>query len=106
MAQEILREIRETEEQAAVLRRVAEEKAAEIRAEVTAEGKAHCEEAQQTTTAEYAEKLKKVRGDAAALVERRRLEAEAQAAELVARARERMDDAAGVIVWGLIEKCQ
>ncbi len=106
MSKETIDAIRQAEEQAGVVCRVAEEKAGEMRAKVEAEGKAHCEEVRRATEAEYAEKLRQIRERAEALQEKRRAEAEKEAAALTASAAEHMEEAVKLIVWGIVEKCQ
>lgn len=106
MSKETIDSIRQAEEQAGILCRVAEEKAGEMRAKVEAEGSAHCEEVRRETEAEYAEKLRQIRERAEALQEKRRLEAEKEADALTAAAAARMEEAVKLIVWGIVEKCQ
>ena len=89
-----------------MLCRVAEEKAAEMRAKVKQEGEAHIAEVKQTTEAMLAAELKTMRERAAALEVKKKKEALAEAAALEQAARERLDEAASMIVWEIIEKCQ
>lgn len=106
MSKQTIDAIRQAEEQAGILCRVAEEKAGEMRAKVEAEGRAHCEEVRRETEAEYAEKLQQINERAEALLEKRRGEAEKEADALTAAAAEHMDEAVKMIVWGIVEKCQ
>ena len=75
MSKTAIEQIRETEEQAAILCRVAEEKATEMRERVKAEGEAHCAAVRENTEAEYAEMLADIRQRAAALEQKKRREA-------------------------------
>jgi len=106
MSKETIDSIRQAEEQAGILCRVAEEKAAEMRAKVEAEGRAHCDEVRRATEAEYAAQLQQIRDRAEALLEKRRGEAERDADALTAAAAEHMEEAVKLIVWGIVEKCQ
>lgn len=106
MSKEAIRQIREAEDQAAVLCRVAEEKATEMRERIRAQGEAHCARVEQDTEAEYAAELADIRCRAAALEAKKRAEAEAQALALEATARERIQEAVKIIVWEIVEKCQ
>ena len=106
MSKEAIQSIKQAEQQAGILCRVAEEKAAEMKAKVQAEGAAHCEEVRRDTTAEYEEKLRLIKEKAAALQEKRRVEAEKEAEALTAEAMEHMEEAVKLIVWGIVEKCQ
>ena len=106
MAKKAIRQIRQIEDQAEILCRVAEERAAEMRERVMREGEAHLCEVERTTEQELAAELQQVRARAAALEQKKRAEAEREAAELELAARERMPEAVHRIVWGIIEKCQ
>lgn len=106
MSKDAIKQIRDTEDQAAVLCRVAEEKAAEMKERVRAEGEAHCAETEQATEAEYAAELQEIRRRAAALEDKKRTEAEAEAEAFMEKARERMSDAVKMIVWEIVERCQ
>lgn len=106
MSKDAIRQINETEDQAAILCRVAEEKAAEMKERVRAEGEALCAEAEQETEAEYAAQLDEIRHRALALESKKRAEAEAEAEALMVRAAERLQTAAKIIVWEIVEKCQ
>jgi len=101
-----IEQIRETEEQAAVLCRVAEEKSAEMRKRVKAEGEAHCAAVKEDTEAEYAEVLAEMRYRASALEQKKRREALEEAQALKAAARERIGEAVKLIVWEIVERCQ
>ncbi len=106
MSKEAIKQIRETEDQAAILCRVAEEKAAELKERIRAEGEAHCAEAEQETEAEYEAQLEEIRRRALALEDKKRAEAEAEAEALIERARERIESAVKIIVWEIVERCQ
>ncbi len=106
MTKEAIRAIRQAEEQAEVLCRVAEEKAAEMRAQIEREGKSHCDKATEEASLEYESELSVVRARTARLVAKKKKESEAEAAALTAAAREHIEEAVKLIVWGIIEKCQ
>lgn len=106
MTQEAIAAIRSAEDQAEVLCRVAAERAAEMRHKIESEGNAHCEATEAELSAEYAEELKDISARAEELIARKLTEAEQEAEELAARARERMEEAVRLIVWGIVEKCQ
>lgn len=106
MTKEAIEAIRHAEEQAEVLCRVAEEKAAEMRAQITREGNAHCNKAAEEAKAEYESELSVVRARTARLSAKKKKEAEAEAEALTRAAREHMEEAVKLIVWGIIEKCQ
>ena len=101
-----IEQIRETEDQAAVLCRVAEEKAAEMRERIKAEGEAHCAAVKENAEAEYAEMLSDIRQRADALEVKKRREAEREAAQMKDAARERIGEAIRIIVWEIVERCQ
>ncbi len=98
--------IRQAEEQAAVLCRVAGEKAAEMRAQIEREGKAHCEAVEKETTEAYARELEEIRARAKALTDKKEREAETEAKALRRAALEKQDEAVKRIIWGIVEKCQ
>jgi len=106
MSRKAIQQIRQTEDQAEILCRVAEERAAEMRERVTREGEAHLAAVECDTEAEFAAELQRIRSRAAALEEKKRAEAEKEAAALELAARERLPEAVHRIVWGIIEKCQ
>lgn len=106
MSKEAILHIREAEDQAAVLCRVAEEKATELREHVKAQGEAHCAAVREDTEAEYATVLADMRRRASALEEKKRLEAQQEADALKVAAREKIDEAIKIIVWEIVEKCQ
>lgn len=103
MPKQAIEKIREAEAQAALLCRVAQEKADEMRERVRAQGEAHLTEVEENTTEDYAEELSEIRHRALLLEEKKRREAKAEAEELKARARERMSEAAQLIVWEIVE---
>lgn len=106
MSKEAILQIREAEDKADVLCRVAEEKATELRERVKAQGEAHCAAVRENTEAEYAAVLADMHRRALALEEKKRLEALSQAEALKTAARERIDEAIHIIVWEIVEKCQ
>ena len=106
MSKEAIKQIQETEDQAAILCRVAEEKATELKERIRSEGEAHCIEAEQQAEAECAAQLEDIRRRALALEIKKRKEAEADAEELIRSAREHMDEAVKMIVWEIVERCQ
>jgi vacuolar-type H+-ATPase subunit H len=106
LSKEAIKRIQDTEDQAAILCRVAEEKAAELKERIRTEGEAHCIEAEQEAETEYAAQLEDIRRRALALEIKKRKEAEAEAEEMTARARERIDEAVKMIVWEIVERCQ
>ncbi len=106
MTKEAIEAIRHAEEQAEVLCRVAEEKAAEMRAQIAQEGAAHCNKAEEEARAEYESELSVVRARTARLSAKKKKEAEAEAEALTEAAKEHMEEAVKLIVWGIIEKCQ
>lgn len=106
MSREAILHIREAEEQAATLCRVAEERAAEMRERVRAQGEAHCAAVRASTEAEYAAELADIRRRALALEDKKREQAEQEAQQMKDAAREKMDEAIKMIVWEIVEKCQ
>lgn len=106
MSKEAIQHIKEAEDQAAVLCRVAGERAADMRKRIHAQGEAHCAEVERETEAEYAAQLEEIRRRAFALEEKKCAEAEAEAAKLESAARERIDEAIKMIVWEIVERCQ
>ena len=106
MSQDAIGKIMDAEEQAEVLCRVAKERAEEMRAEMTRQGEYHLAEVEKATAAEYAEKLNEMRAGAQALQEEKRVQAQEEAQRIKDTARERMDEAVKMIVWGIVEKCQ
>ena len=106
MTKEAIRAIKQAEEQAEVLCRVAEEKAAEMRAQIEREGTAHCDKATEEASSEYESEIAVIRARTAKLAAKKKKESEAEAEALTAAAREHMEEAVKLIVWGIIEKCQ
>ncbi len=98
--------IKQAEEQAEVLCRVAREKADEMRKRIEKEGLAHCERVEQETEAEYRERVEEIRTRSKALLEKRQLEATSDAEALAATAELHMEAAVKQIIWGIVEKCQ
>ncbi len=103
MSQNAIAKITEAEQQAEVLCRVAEERAAEARAAMERKAKEHLVEVERAATAQNEQKLAQTRTLTAALIEKKRTEAEAEAKSAEERARERMDEAVSAIVWGIVE---
>lgn len=106
MPTDAIRQIREAEEQAALFCRIAEERAAEMRENVKADGEARCAQIKADTQAESDATLAEMRRRASLLEDKKRAEAYAEAQEIAARARERIPEAVKIIVWEIIEKCQ
>ena len=106
MTKEAIIAIKGAEEQAEVLCRVAEEKAAEMRAQIEREGTAHCDKATEEASLEYESEMAIVRAHAQRIAAKKKKEHEAEAEALTAAAREHMEEAVKLIVWGIIEKCQ
>ena len=106
MAAGAIEQIKNAEDQAEVLCRVAEEKAAEMKSAVTAKGLSQYEEEERLTREECEQKLDEIRARAVAFMKKRRAEAEAEAKTLMEQTEPRIEEAARLIVWGIIEKCQ
>lgn len=106
VSKEAILRIKEAEDQAAVLCRVAEEKAAEMRERVKAQGEAHCSTMREKTEADYAAELAEMRRRAMLLEEKKRIEAQKEAQALKDAAREKMEDAVKLIIWEIVERCQ
>ena len=86
MSKQAIEKIREAEAQAALLCRVAQEKATEMRERVCAQGEAHLADVEQSTTRDYAVQLSEIRQRAHALEEKKRREAKKEADLLITRA--------------------
>ena len=106
MTKQAVAAIKQAEEQAEVLCRVAAEKAAEMKARITKEGLAHCERTEAEAEAEYRARTEEIRAKANALIEKKRNEALSEAAALAATAELHMEEAVKQIIWGIVEKCQ
>ncbi len=106
MPKDAIEKILEVEEQAGVLCRVASERAAEMCAELERTAGEHLEKAVAATTAEYEQRLAQIEKGTARLLEKKRAEAEAEAAAFAARALQNAERAADIIVWGMVEKCR
>ena len=106
MSQDAIGQITAAEEQAAVLFRVATERAAEMRAEMQRQAEAHLSEVERATVKECEQKNAECRAQITALAKRRLAAAEAEVEALEEKARENMKQAVQMIVWGLVEKCQ
>ena len=103
MSQNAIRKITEAEEQADILCRVAEERAAEMLSALEGKAKAHLAEVERTAVAQREEKLAQTKALTQALVDKKRLEAENEAKAAEAAAREHMNEAVRAIVWGIVE---
>ncbi len=103
MSQSAIAKITEAEEQAQVLCRVAEERAAEMRATMERRAKAHLAEVERVATEQKERKLAQTKELTRALLAKKRTEAENEAKELAEDARARMDAAVSAIVWGIVE---
>ena len=103
MSEQAIEKIRDAEERAELLCRVAQEKADEMRERVRTQGEEYLAEVEESTTEEFAKELEDVRRRARLLEEKKRKEAQKEADELIARARERMEEAAHLIVWEIVE---
>ena len=106
MTQEAIAAIRQAEEQAEVLCRVAEEKATEMKNKIRQEGEAHCKSVEKETAAEYAEELEDITARAKRLTAKKLQDAEDEAEQLAESARAHIDEAVKLIIWGIVEKCQ
>ena len=106
VSKEAILRIKEAEDQAAVLCRVAEEKAAEMRERVKVQGEAHCNTMREKTEADYAAELAEMRRRAMLLEEKKRIEAQKEAQALKDAARDKMEDAVKLIIWEIVERCQ
>ncbi len=106
MTQDAITKIMAAEEQASVLCRVATERADEMCAEMERAAKEQLAEVERETQAEYDLMLEKIRKGAEGLLSKKRDEAKAEAEALVLRAKENVQKATELIVWGMVEKCQ
>lgn len=106
MSQQAIKQIRDAEDKAAVLCRVARERAAEMRERVRVQGENHCTDVERETEAEYTARLADMRQRALELEAKKYAEAEAEAAALEAAAREKIEEAINLIVWEIVERCQ
>ena len=106
MSNQVIEEIRRAEADAEKVKLAAREKAAAMRAAVETQGKAQYEEVLRVTEAEYQDNLNEIGRRADRLIERKRAEAEKEAAALCEAARAHMDTAVNAVVWGIVEKCQ
>ena len=101
-----IQQIKQAEDQAGALCRVAEQKAAELRAKAEADGEASYRSTVSQTEAELAGALEAMRQRANALESKKRAEALAEAAAMQDAARLKMSEAVQLIVWEIIETCQ
>ena len=98
--------IREAEEQAEVLCRVAAERADEMRAEVESEGTAHYNKITEDAQRECDFELSVITAKTQRLTAKKKKDLAAETEALAAEARTHMEAAVGLIVWGIVEKCQ
>ncbi len=106
MANPSIEEIKQAEEQAKILFRMAEEKAAEMRAEAAARGEKLLRETEQRTEAELSEMMRGLEARADALLVKKKEEALNEAEELRDAARRKLPEAASLLIWEIVEKCQ
>ena len=106
MSKEIIAKIRETEEEAAKIRKNGSERAKEILRLAEAEGARLCEEAERDRGAENREKLELTQRKADELLQETRAEAQTEEEILREKSSDRMRDAVRMIIGGLFEKCQ
>lgn len=106
MSKEIIAKIRETEEEAAKIRKNGSERAKEILRLAEAEGARLCEEAERGRGAENREKLELTQRRADELLQETRAEAQKEEEILREKSSDRMRDAVRMIIGGLFEKCQ
>ena len=106
MSKEIIAKIRETEEEAAKIRKNGSERAKEILRLAEAEGARLCEEAERDRGAENREKLELTQRKADELLQETRAEAQKEEEILREKSSDRMRDAVRMIIGGLFEKCQ
>ena len=106
MTNKALNAIRQAEEQAEMLCRVAEEKATEMRARIAREGAAHCAAVKKQTETEYAAQIEEVKLRTERLVAKHEKDALAEAQALSKLAEPHLDEAVEQIIWGILKKCQ
>ena len=106
MSKEIIAKIRETEEEAAKIRKNGSERAKEILRLAEAEGARLCETAERDRGAENREKLELTQRRADELLQETRAEAQKEEEILREKSSDRMRDAVRMIIGGLFEKCQ
>ena len=101
MPKDAIGQITAAEEQAAVLCRVATERATEMRAEMQRQASAHLSQVEKSVTEEQNELTAQCKARLEALAQKKRAEAQDEANAITALARERMADAVNMIVWGI-----
>lgn len=106
MTHEAIGQVLAAEEQAEVLCRVSLERAAEMKSEMEKSAAAHLAEVVDQIQATYEGRLSEIKVGTAALLERKRIAAEAEAAEVRERAEKKVERAINLMVWGIVEKCQ
>ena len=106
MSKEIIAKIRETEEEAAKIRKNGSERAKEILRLAEAEGARLCEAVERDRGAENREKLELTQRKADELLQETRAEAQKEEEILREKSSDRMRDAVRMIIGGLFEKCQ
>lgn len=103
---DMIEQIIATEEQASLLCRVSTERAAEMRAEMERGATEHFEKAREDVTRENEERLEKIRATTVVLTEKKRAAANEQACRIKENAAKKIERAANLMVWGIVEKCQ
>lgn len=106
MIKDAINAICQAEEQAEVLCRVAAERADEMRAEVESEGTAHYNKITEDAQRECDFELSVVTAKTQRLSAKKKKEIAAEGEALAQEARTHMEAAVGLIVWGIVEKCQ
>lgn len=107
MAQDAIEQIMLAEEQAALLCRVANERAEEARSEMQRICEERYAKIERIATAKKEQSLDEVRARMQRLQEKKTAEIEAEAEALAAALREdRIAEAVRRVVWGILEKCQ
>ncbi len=106
MTHEAIGQVLAAEEQAEVLCRASLARAEEMKSEMEQGAAAHLSEVVDQIKATYEERLSEIKIGTAALLERKRIAAEAEAAEVRERAEKKVERAINLMVWGIVEKCQ
>ena len=106
MTNQAIEQVLAAEEQAEVLCRVSLERAAEMKSEMESSAAAHLAATIEQVKASYEVQLDEIKAGTAALLERKRIAAEAEAAEVREKAEKKVERAINLMVWGIVEKCQ
>lgn len=106
MTHQAIGQVLAAEEQAELLCRVSSERASQMKNEMEESAAAHLSEEVDKIKAAYDERLAEIKIGTAALIERKRIAAEAEAAELREKAEKKVERAINLMVWGIVEKCQ